>query len=58
MATGYEVAFYQNISDINKHLNRIANCMEAAEKRARREDEATQEFIKATTDSIREKHGG
>jgi hypothetical protein len=39
MATGYEVQMYNDIKSIAQSLNRIANCMEAAEKRAReRED--------------------
>ena len=35
MTTGYEVEYYQHIRNIDHHLNRIANCMEANEKRAR-----------------------
>lgn len=35
MTTGYEIEMYHNISQIAGHLNRIANCLEAAEKRAR-----------------------
>jgi hypothetical protein len=36
MATGYEVKMYQDLSNIASSLNRIANCMEAGEKRARK----------------------
>jgi len=35
MPTGYEVQMYQDINQIARHLNRIANCMEAEEKRRR-----------------------
>jgi hypothetical protein len=35
MSTGYEIEMYHNIAAIAQALNRIANCMEAAEKRAR-----------------------
>lgn len=35
MVTGYEVSMYNHIEQIARHLNRIANCMEAAEARAR-----------------------
>jgi len=35
MVTGYEVQMYNDINAISRSLNRIANCMEAAEKRAR-----------------------
>lgn len=36
--TGYEVEMYTNIGNIARALHRIANCMEAAEKRARETD--------------------
>lgn len=35
MTTGYEVQMYNDIRQIAQALNRIANCLEAAEKRAR-----------------------
>jgi len=35
MTTGYDVHMYNDISQIAQHLNRIANCLEAQEKRAR-----------------------
>lgn len=38
MVTGYEVQMYQDINSIARHLNRIANCMEAEEKRQRLEE--------------------
>jgi hypothetical protein len=38
MVTGYEVEYYANISSIAKSLNRIANCLEASEYRARSKD--------------------
>jgi hypothetical protein len=40
MTTGYEVKMYHDIGSIAQSLNRIANCLEAGEKRAR-EYEAT-----------------
>ena len=39
MATGYEVEMYQNIGVIARSLRTIANCMEAAEKRAREKED-------------------
>jgi hypothetical protein len=39
MATGYEVEYYQYIRNIDMSLNRIANCMEANEKREREKPE-------------------
>lgn len=39
MPTGYEVHMYHHIEQIAQHLGRIANCMEAAEKRAREAEE-------------------
>lgn len=41
MVTGYEVEMYHNISRIARALDRIANCMEAAELRARASDPQT-----------------
>lgn len=38
MVTGYEVEMYHNISKIARSLERIANCLEAAELRARASD--------------------
>jgi hypothetical protein len=35
MPTGYEVDMYRHIGQIASHLNRIANCLEANEKRQR-----------------------
>lgn len=45
MVTGYEVEYYQHIRNIDHSLNRIANCMEAAEKRARTQEATTPEDI-------------
>jgi hypothetical protein len=45
MTTGYEVEMYRNIGSIAQSLNRIANCMEAAEKRARAQEATTPEDI-------------
>jgi len=39
MVTGYEVAYYHHIEQIARSLDRIANCMEAQEKRRREQDE-------------------
>lgn len=36
MATGYEVAYYHHIEQIARSLDRIANVMEAQEKRMER----------------------
>lgn len=38
VTTGYEVKMYSDISTIARCLNRIANCLEAAEMRARAQD--------------------
>jgi hypothetical protein len=38
MVTGYEVEMYHHIKQIAQSLDRIANCMEAEEKRKRREE--------------------
>lgn len=35
MVTGYEVEYYQHVASIDRSLNRIANLMEAQEKRSR-----------------------
>ena len=35
MPTGYEIEHYQHVANIDRSLNRIANCLEANEKRAR-----------------------
>lgn len=45
MATGYEVKMYQDLSNIAQSLNRIANCMEAGEKRAREHDNPVEQEI-------------
>jgi DNA-directed RNA polymerase subunit alpha len=39
MVTGYEVEMYGHIGSIANSLNRIANCLEAAEARERRREE-------------------
>jgi xanthine dehydrogenase molybdopterin-binding subunit B len=38
MTTGYEVRMYADIDAIAQALNRIANCLEANEKRARAQE--------------------
>src|SRR5262249_35839709 len=43
MVTGYEVEYYHNVKSIAQSLNRIANCMEAEEKRKRDQAEFQRE---------------
>lgn len=38
MVTGYEAQMYNDIHQIAQHLDRIAKCLEAAEKRNRGQD--------------------
>ena len=52
MTTGYEVKMYHDIGAIAQALNRIANCLEAAEQRARRREEFTPEEMEALAPAI------
>lgn len=45
MVTGYEVDMYRDISRIRNALERIAECMEANERRARETEEREKEVI-------------
>jgi len=47
-----EQKYLHDIGDIARHLNRIANCMEAAEERARKVEETTPEDIVRAGEAI------
>jgi hypothetical protein len=49
MVTGYEVEMYNNIGLIARNLNRIANCLEANEKREREREERVQKAVGLTS---------
>jgi hypothetical protein len=53
VTTGYEVQMYNDISVIAQSLRRIANCMEAGEKRARERTTTTVEDIERMGPAIR-----
>jgi hypothetical protein len=53
MATGYEVKMFNDIGVMARALDRIANCLEAAERRARVHEATTPEDIEQMGKAIR-----